>query len=44
MWRDYLDVIGRYSVGDQLLPYFPTHTLEDRLGMSTAITMLTSLL
>jgi hypothetical protein len=42
MRRDYLDVIGRYSVGDQLLPYFPTHTLGDRSGMSAAITMLTS--
>jgi hypothetical protein len=44
MRRDYLDVTGRYSVGDQLLPYFPTHTLEDRSGMSAAITMLTSYL
>ena len=42
MRRDYLDVTGRYSVGDHLLPYFPTHTLEDRVGMSAAITMLTA--
>ena len=42
MRRDYLDVQARYSIGDQLLPHFPTHELRDRVGMSAAITMLTS--
>ena len=42
MRRDYLDVQARYSIGDQLLLYFPTHNLQERVGMSAAITMLIS--
>ena len=42
MRRDYLDVKARYCIGDQLLPYFATHDLRDQVGMSAAITMLTS--
>ena len=44
MRRDYADVRSRYNVGDRLLPYFPTHILEDRVGMAMAITMLTATL
>ena len=40
---DYADVRARYNVGDRLLPYFLTHTLEDRVGMAMALTMLTEL-
>ena len=42
MRRDYLNVWAMYNIGDQLLPYFPTHDLRERVGMSAAITMLTS--
>ena len=28
-----------YNIGDCLLPYFPTHTLEGRVGMASALTM-----
>ena len=40
--RDYLNVQSRYNIGDQLLPYFPTHDLQDRVGTSGGITMLTA--
>ena len=42
MRRDYADVRARYNVGDRLLPYFPTHTLEDRVGMARALTLATA--
>ena len=32
MRLDYLDATGRYSMEDHLLPYFPTHTLEEPSG------------
>jgi hypothetical protein len=42
MRRDYLNVRARYNIGDRILPYFPTHTLEAQVGMSAALTKPTS--
>ncbi|KAL7523210.1 hypothetical protein ACHAXR_000074, partial [Thalassiosira sp. AJA248-18] len=41
--RDYLDATTLYSIKDPL-PYLPTHTVEDKLGMKPAlITLATTL-
>ena len=44
MRQDYANVCARYNVGDRLLPYFLTHTLEDRMEMAMALTMVTATL
>ena len=42
--RDYIDTTTVFSLGDNVIPYMPSHEVMDRVGMVAAILVLAALL